>query len=519
MTPQEIAVRLAKDPGFKKLSPDRQRAVFQTSMKAGESLKAASSAPGYEQAQMQTEQDIASRPSSIGFLRDVAENPAMAAEHPFQTAFSALGAPFEAGESIPANVGLALQRGDVSQLPQELLQGMTGERPAQIGDVYRASGVPALQAMSASAGLLLTGGTGMNGLHQGSMNPGMRAAEEVMRPALRMADMIQKPTRLGTRMSEQVLGQVPMIAGKIGDTVVRPLRSKMLDPITQFPYRKSLELRQGMIRFFRNMNQTYGDEVDKLSSNLQGVLPTDQLSTMVKTRLQEVRILDLQGNLTPEVVSGMLPLNPIERKMVNLYEELATSPSPTVPFKDFLREVRHLRKTIRQTVRNHNQPINADERIVSGVLHDVAVFAQPNVQGPSAQSLMKINEQYAKDRTLFNEGNRVVKVFKGDYDTKSAERVMDTYYALDGGTQKLLDQLEAKTGVKFVQQAKALSAAKGIGQLPGVGGLAGGALSAGRLAGVAGRVMGAPFTAPGQIQQAVIRELTSLVGTPNRKRP
>ena len=474
---------------------------------------AASAPPSYEQARQQTEQQIAERPSSIQYLRDVARNPALAGQHPFRTGLSAVAAPFEAGESIPANIGLAAQRGDIRQLPQQLLQGIIGERPAQIGDVYRASGVPALQAMAAPAGLLLTGGTGIRSLRQGSVGKAGRFAEEAVRPALKLADIIRSTTATPSILTRQVLGQVPKVAGKISETVVAPLK-RMASPLTEFPYRKTLEVRQGLIGYFRDINARYGDELEKLSASVQGVLPTRQITQAIQRRLQEAGILDQVGTLIPDAAKS---LSASEQKMYALYEELATSSSPTIEFGPFIKQLRTFRSQLRQQARQRNVPIQADERVVSGVLHDMGVLIEPNVQGSAAQSLQKINQDYAQQRQVFDLGNRIFKVFKGELDTKLGERIM-TSYPQDIGTQLLLDKLEAATQIPFVRAAKARSAIGQIAQAQVLGTPLGRLVKAGqgvaRLASVAGGTLAAaPFNAPGQVQQAMMRELLKIVNS------
>ena len=478
--------------------------------------------PFYEQARQQTEQQIAERPSSIQYLRDVAQNPALAGQHPFRTGLSAVAAPFEAGESIPANIGLAAQRGDLRQLPQQLLQGVMGERPAQIGDVYRASGVPTLQAMAAPAGLLLTGGTGIRGLQQGSIGKASRFAEEAVRPALKLADVIRMTTAAPSTMTRQVLGQVPKVAGKIGEAVVAPIK-KMASPLTEFPYRKTLEVRQGLIGYFRDINARYGDELEKLSASVQGVLPTQQITQAIQRRLQEAGILDQAGALLPDAAKS---LSASEQKMYSLYEELATFPSPTIEFGPFIRQLRTFRSQLRQQARQRNVPIQADERVVSGVLHDMGVLIEPNVQGSAAQSLQKINQDYAQQRQVFDLGNRIFKVFKGELDTKTGERVMSSYHSIaqDQGTVLLLEKLEQAVGVPFIRKAKAYSAVQGLSRELGQARPLGVPLGpmaryGGTLAGQGIPALAAlPFNLPGQVQQATIRELLRIVGGSDRPR-
>jgi len=118
----------------------------------------------FVRAGLETEQKIEERPSriktfgrqAIPYIQQAIQDPSrflrrqtnpltqMADLLPL--AASGIGAGEEAVESIPANIGLALQRGDVSQLPQQLGQSLMGQRPAQLGDIARASAIPGLSA-------------------------------------------------------------------------------------------------------------------------------------------------------------------------------------------------------------------------------------------------------------------------------------------------------------------------------------------------------------------------------------
>mgnify|MGYP001603475691 CR=1 FL=1 len=142
---------------------DMDRFVQPVTQPANVSVQSADE-PSFLKAARQTEQKIGQRDSSIGFLRQVAQTPALAREHPFRTGLSAVAAPFEAAESTVANVGLGIQqRKPFQQIGRDVVSGIKGERPAQLGDIARASGIPFLSSepVAAIAGLLPTLGTGL----------------------------------------------------------------------------------------------------------------------------------------------------------------------------------------------------------------------------------------------------------------------------------------------------------------------------------------------------------------------
>mgnify|MGYP001603304300 CR=1 FL=1 len=185
--------------------------------------------PFYEEAAERTEQAIGQRPSSIGFLRQAATSPSLVQQHPFQTAFSAVGAPFEAAESIPANIGLGIQqRTPLPQLFQNVARGVRGERPAQMGDIARASGLPGISSEPAASAIgLLT-----------SVSPAttFQAGRKVLGSASRgLTAPFRNIGRTGTfgaraKFTERVRGQIlqgrEALGTKFGDQVDSALAQK-----------------------------------------------------------------------------------------------------------------------------------------------------------------------------------------------------------------------------------------------------------------------------------------------------
>lgn len=93
----------------------------------------------------QTEQVISERPSAIGQMRQefgTSGVPSMfGGKNPMQQAAMALG---EAVRGVPADILLAIQSGRMGDIPKDIASTFRGERPAQVGDVMRASGNPVL---------------------------------------------------------------------------------------------------------------------------------------------------------------------------------------------------------------------------------------------------------------------------------------------------------------------------------------------------------------------------------------
>ena len=109
-----------------------------------------------------TEKLISQRPSFI--KKRLAASSEFVTQHPFKTALMDVGAGLEAIESVPTNIGLGIQqRRGVKQTFQDVIQGVRGERPSELGDIARASGLPGIShpAVASTTGLLTSGGLGL----------------------------------------------------------------------------------------------------------------------------------------------------------------------------------------------------------------------------------------------------------------------------------------------------------------------------------------------------------------------
>lgn len=73
-------------------------------------------------------------------------------------ALRAVGGGFENAEGVPADIMLALQAGKPGRIPGDIKKTLMGQRPAQFGDVLRASDIPVLSndAVAATVGLGLS---------------------------------------------------------------------------------------------------------------------------------------------------------------------------------------------------------------------------------------------------------------------------------------------------------------------------------------------------------------------------
>jgi hypothetical protein len=123
------------------------------------------------------EQKIAERPSAVASLIKEPTTLESLKQHPFKTPLKTVSGAWEMLEGIPADIGLALQRGRPQDIGGDIIKTFMGERPAQIGDIYRGAGVP--EPLAATGGLALTAlkGTPTSALGEVTMNPFVKTAK------------------------------------------------------------------------------------------------------------------------------------------------------------------------------------------------------------------------------------------------------------------------------------------------------------------------------------------------------
>jgi len=105
--------------------------------------------PQQQPQQGQQEQTkLEQRPSAIA---DLTRNP-ISMQHPLGALLRTMGGAAELYQGVPASMALDLQAGRPQDIIPNLGKVLTGQRPAQYGDVYRGAGVP--EPLAATAGLL-----------------------------------------------------------------------------------------------------------------------------------------------------------------------------------------------------------------------------------------------------------------------------------------------------------------------------------------------------------------------------
>lgn len=129
------------------------------------------------------------------------------------TVLRGLATPFQIAEAIPADIGLAAQRaqtGGFEALPGNLAKDISGERAPQIGDIYRASGVPGLSSepVAATLGLVAASAGHIPNLWAKGATPlaieaakmGIPEAQQAVKLANEARIGIPNPAALGTNL-------------------------------------------------------------------------------------------------------------------------------------------------------------------------------------------------------------------------------------------------------------------------------------------------------------------------------
>lgn len=125
------------------------------------------------------DQTINSRPSAIA---DLTKNPTTMA-HPVGAVLRTIRGGAELMQGVPASIALDLQRGKPQDILPNLGKVVTGQRPAQYGDVFKGAGVPG--PIASAAGLatdvaLTPGGVeGVAGLGKGAVKVAQGGAKAV----------------------------------------------------------------------------------------------------------------------------------------------------------------------------------------------------------------------------------------------------------------------------------------------------------------------------------------------------
>jgi len=264
------------------------------------------------------DQDIAERPSQWQALKNLLTQ---TAEHPFKTLLDptlflkqnlALGEGIGRSIEAPiANTGLSLQRGRLSAL-QDLIGGISGNRPGELGDIMRSVGTPeplaALTGMAGMAGVFggankvlsqspvktLTQAKGeMSAIGKGVSNISQKAIETIK-------NIPNKFFRGGLSKAEAI--RVESEYGASNGSLIEQVKNKLNNVVSQ-------------------AENLYKKAVNSFKGN---AINTQEFYQTVQKGLREKGWVDLQGIPTSRYKSG---LDPVMDKLTNMYLDMQNLPT------------------------------------------------------------------------------------------------------------------------------------------------------------------------------------------------
>lgn len=202
---------------------------------------------------------INNRPSMIASLIKDPSTLTRLQQHPLGTILRTLGGAAEYAEGIPSDVGLALQKGNLSSLPQDILSTIQGQKPAQYGDLIRTTGFGGIlnNPISATIGTLASLGTNIGA---------NRAAELTTQPAVNGLDKILNP------------GTPDLIkrAQDIATQILQPSKGELTDYLSQGKVLPAVEQAAKIITKSKN----YGDLTQNINNSIKTIF--DQRNDILK---------------------------------------------------------------------------------------------------------------------------------------------------------------------------------------------------------------------------------------------
>lgn len=298
-TREELATALANDQEFLELPEADQDALFD-SMAAELGFTAQAQAPLTREAQ--TEAAIAERPRllPLAAAANAAKffpNPAGVAQQMLAPGLSALKAAPEAGlqlgalnqtaEAAVAAPALALQRGQPGQVLPDTIKALLGQRPAEIGDVYRNAGVPG--PIAATLGLA-TVGVGQEAL-TGALSGTARMAIHRWQPRS-VAEVLQTPEAKLPKLTQRERaayfgGRARQIRQQTAATrlQLKAEREALGKELGKAAAERSLELRPQVPGYLARQSAHYRQLADaELAPVANEVVETSKLAAYVQKR-------------------------------------------------------------------------------------------------------------------------------------------------------------------------------------------------------------------------------------------
>lgn len=218
--------------------------------------------PGYANVQAK----LAERGSQFQPLQEMAQKPlqnlmALIGNPVNQSklAMQGMGAIGKTIEQPIANAGMAIQEGRFRDIPKEIGQGITGQRPGELGDIYRNVGVP--EPLAALGGLLVS-----TAIVPGAPQKGQKA--------------IVDATKTGTNLAKDAVNAVRTPSGSgldlfIDKNIEKAIRPSFSGKTTPALFKRFKgQARQAVKTIVQNkdildIQNEFGESTGKLPENLQ----------------------------------------------------------------------------------------------------------------------------------------------------------------------------------------------------------------------------------------------------------
>lgn len=232
-----------------------------------------------------TEEKISQRPSMLGELIKDPTTLSRFLKHPVGTSLRTAGGALELAEAIPADIGLALQAGKPGRIPSDIGKTLTGQRPAELGDVFRGVGTP--EVLASTFGLLASGAKGM---------PSELVSGGLVKGASKLT---QLPKLVGSFGKPFISKSLSILSGIQEDDIVKAIDNPNF-------------LNKGWLKSERNVvSDMYKNEITPNIQNLQNKVKT--IIPEVKNTLEDIKLT--LNNQPTRLSSTMKPgeLDDVER--------------------------------------------------------------------------------------------------------------------------------------------------------------------------------------------------------------
>lgn len=404
---------------------------------------------------------IKNRPSMIQSLIQDPSTLDRFIKHPLGTTLRTIGGGMEYLEGAPATIGLDLQNGNPSSIPQHIQQLLQGQRPAQLGDLIRTTG------FGGSMNGPIAAGSGM--IASLGLMPGGSAATEAAPKLIANAAKPVTDTLLGLDIQSKYVPQaeklyqeaVTKFTPQIQDLAANKLHipSDVIDHIaTRTPTQVTASsqamnnnpgaiaqlLQNGLAQKESEFGKAYDAAWNSVPKNTYIALPKTFDAT--KGFLQNNKIIDNVGNLTDygkQAIGDDSSLNKVYGNYLLMKSD--SGAATTAAQRANIAPVNQAQWTVMRNnfskarnSTNYQSPITS----ILDALHSDAVDAGIPIQG--ARDLARANFQMQD----------VAKPFLTD----TAENKLANVFNLTDKQINNLQSIEQYTGQNLIQRAKDIAA-------------------------------------------------------------